>query len=106
MTDKQKQNHFDPGDFPALLEFFPAYLHEDFGEEYGSAAKAIAALLSDASGDQIYNVRQEWTTLRKHFVGQPLQSLQQALGQLGAAWHPQSDDEVRAVDEILREAEA
>ena len=27
---------FDPADYPALREFFAAYLHQDFGEEYGS----------------------------------------------------------------------
>ena len=57
MTDGEKQsNHFDPESYPALMEFLPAYLHEDFGVEYGSAARAFAALVSDANGDQIRNV--------------------------------------------------
>jgi hypothetical protein len=102
----ETENLFDPSNFPALLEFLPAYLHEDFGEEYGSVAQAITALIADASGDQIYNLRQEWNALRELFAGQPLQHLQQALRELGAAWHPQSEQEVRSVDEILRQAEA
>ena len=60
MTDEEKKsNHFDPENYPALREFLPAYLHEDFGEEYGSVARAFAALVSDASGDQIRNVKEE-----------------------------------------------
>ena len=35
---KEKAAGFDPGQFPALKEFFSGYLHEDFNDEYGSAA--------------------------------------------------------------------
>jgi hypothetical protein len=106
MTHEEGQNHFDPGDFPALREFFPAYLHEDFGEEYGSAAQAMAALRADAGDDQIHNVRKEWKILRQQFAGHPLRSLQRALGELGAAWQPQSERELQAVDEILSRTQA
>jgi len=106
MRDDEKKNQFDPRVFPALQELFPAYLHEDFGEEYGSAAQAMAALVADASGDQIHNVNEEWKRLRQQFAGRPLGSLQYALEQLGATWQPQSEQEVQAVDEILSRAEA
>lgn len=97
---------FDPEDYPALLEFLPAYLHEDFGKEYGSAPAAFAALASDASGDQVRNVKEEWAALRQAFSGQPLGNMQRALSALGAAWQLQSEQELRAVDEILSRAEA
>jgi hypothetical protein len=103
---EQKTKAFDPEDFPALREFLPAYLHEDFGEEYGSAAQAIGALIADASGDQIRNVKEEWQVLRQHFSGRAWPELQRALAQFGAAWQPQSEQELQAVDEILRRAEA
>jgi CdiI immunity protein len=107
MTDAEiKSSHFDPEDYPALMEFLPAYLHEDFDVEYGSAARAFAALVSDASGDQIRNVKEEWTALRQALSGQPLTDVQKGLAQLGAAWQPQSEEELQAVDEILRQAEA
>ena len=107
MTDDAKQsNHFDPESFPALMEFLPAYLHEDFGAEYGSAARAFAALVSDASGDQIRNMKEEWTALRQTFSERPLSDLQGGLAQLGAAWQPQSEQELQAVDEILSQADA
>jgi hypothetical protein len=107
MTHEQNRKAaFDPGDYPALLEFLPAYLHQDFGEEYGSAEKAIAALVADASGDQIRNIRDEWHALRQALAGRPLHEMQRTLGVLGAAWQPQSEHELEAVDEILRRSEA
>ena len=107
MTDEaKKSNQFDPESYPALMEFLPAYLHEDFGAEYGSAARAFAAIISDANGDQIRNVKEEWAALRQAFSGRPLPELQGGLAELGAAWQPQSEEELQAVDEILRRAGA
>ena len=93
--------HFDPARYPALAEFLPAYLHEDFCEEYGTAAVAFAALVADATGEQIRNVKKEWAALRRAFSERPLRDLQHALVLLGVAWHPQSEQELAAVDEIL-----
>jgi hypothetical protein len=104
--DAKKPNQFEPENYPALMEFLPAYLHEDFGVEYGSAARAFAAMVSDSSGDQIRNVKEEWQVLRLAFSVRPLPDMQGALVQLGAAWQPQSEQELQAVDEILRQAEA
>src|ERR1700741_1045237 len=103
--DAKKPNHFEPEGYPALMEFLPAYLHEDFAVEYGSAARAFAAIVSDANGDQIRNIKEEWTALRHVFSGCPLADLHSGLAQLGAAWQPQSEQELQAVDEILRQAE-
>jgi hypothetical protein len=104
--DEKKPSQFDPENYPTLMEFLPAYLHEDFGVEYGSAARAFAALVTDANGDQVRNVKEEWTALRREFSGRTLSEVQGGLGQLGAAWQPQSEQELRAVDEILTQAEA
>jgi hypothetical protein len=104
--DAKKPNPFEPESYPALMEFLPAYLHEDFAVEYGSATRAFAALVADANGDQIRNVKEEWLALRQVFSGRPLPDLQGGLVQLGAAWQPQSEQELQAVDEILRQAEA
>ena len=105
MIPEEKKNHFDPGNFPTLLEFLPAYLHEDFGEEYGTAAQAIEALLADISGDEIRNVKDEWRALRQTFVGQPFDGMQKALAELGTTWLPQSEQELQSVDEILNRPE-
>ena len=104
--DAKKPNHFEPESYPALMEFLPAYLHEDFGVEYGSAARAFAAMVSDANGDQIRNVKEEWLELRRAFSGRPLADMHSGLAQLGAAWQPQSEQELQTVDEILKQAEA
>ena len=106
IDDAKEPNHFEPESYPALMEFLPAYLHEDFGEEYGSAARAFAAMVSDANGGQIRNVKEEWTALRQVFLGKPLSDMQSGLAQLGAAWRPQSEQELQAVDEILSRAKA
>lgn len=97
---------FDPADYPALREFLPAYLHQDFGEFYNSAAEAVKAFLADASGDEIYDVKKEWNRFRKVFAGRPLWETQKALVEFDCAWMPQSEAELRAVDEILSHAEA
>ena len=104
--DAKKPHHFEPESYPALMEFLPAYLHEDFGVEYGSAARAFAALVSDANGDQIRNVKEEWQALRQALSGRTLPELQESLARLGAAWQPHSEEELQSVDEILRQAEA
>ena len=41
MTPQKKQTAvgFDANEFPVLKEFFSGYLHEDFSDEYGSAAE-------------------------------------------------------------------
>src|SRR5882672_3895686 len=104
--DAMRVNRFEPESYPALMEFLPAYLHEDFLAEYGSAARAFAAMVSDANGDQIRNIMEEWQALRQAFSGRTLSQVQSGLARLGAAWQPQSEEELRAVDEILKQAEA
>ncbi len=103
--EQERKKHFDPANYPALQEFLPAYLHEDFGEEYATAAETFAGLVSDASGDQISKVKEEWHSLRVTFRDHPLQNMQRALAELGAAWQPQSEHELQAIDEVLNRAE-
>ena len=97
---------FDTGDYPALREFLPAYLHQDFGEFYNSAAEAVKAFLAEASGDEIYDVKREWSVFRNAFTGRPIWEIQKALVEFDCAWMPQSEMELRAVDEILSGAQA
>jgi len=106
MTEEKQDAPFDPGNFPALLEFLPAYLHQDLGEEYDSAAEALKSFLSEASADEIRDVREEWARFRNGFAGRPLEEIKAALEQLGSAWSPENEAELRAVDEILTQAEA
>jgi hypothetical protein len=102
---KSAKKHFDKTEYPALLEFVPAYLHQDFGEEYGSAAEAVAAFLTDASEDEILRVKDEWQRLHQVLGDGSLREWQAALRRLGGAWQPQSVEEVQSVSEILSPAE-
>jgi hypothetical protein len=106
MTYESENFPFDPGNFPALLEFLPAYLHQDFAEEYDSASDALKSFLSEAGADEIRDVREEWTRLRIGFQGRPLEEIGAALERLGSAWLPEDEAELKTVDEILTRAEA
>jgi hypothetical protein len=86
--EKNKKALFDPDDYSALQDFLGGYLHEDFIEEYGSAAEALRTFLSDASGDEIQNVKEEWQRFRAFLEDRPFSESQSALYRLGAAWQP------------------
>jgi CdiI immunity protein len=104
MKEKQENKPFDPADYPALQDFFPAYLHQDFSDEYGSAAEAVKGFLADASGDEILQVKDEWKALRGALRGRSMQEMQQVVGRLGSAWIPQHETELKELDEILTHA--
>ena len=97
---------FNAEDYPALADFFPAYLHQDFGEEYSSAAGAAKGFVEDASGDEILQVKEEWNAFRNAMKGTSLQETQTALGKLGSAWQPQDETELKELDSVFREAKA
>jgi hypothetical protein len=99
--EKNKKAPFDPDDYSALQDFLGGYLHEDFIEEYGSAAEALRTFLSDASGDEIQNVKEEWQRFRAFLEDRPFSESQSALHRLGAAWQPTNGAELAVLDEIL-----
>ena len=102
--DNHSKPRFDLDDFPALQDFFWGYLHEDFAEEYGSAAEALQTFLSDASGDEIQNAKEEWQRFREILKDRPFIEIKAALRRLGAAWQPANPGEIVALDEILAQA--
>ncbi len=92
---------FDPSDFPALREFCPAYLHQEFGVEYGSAAGAVKDFLADAARDDVLQVKEEWLRFRKSFSRLPLEAIQSAIRRLGGAWLPESEADLKMIDDIF-----
>jgi contact-dependent growth inhibition (CDI) system CdiI-like immunity protein len=88
-------------DYPTLGEFFSAYLHQDFRNEYGSATKAAKHYLVDASPDEGQALRDEWQKLREKLAGQPLPVIQAAVRKLGAAWLPDSEAALKQIDAAL-----
>jgi hypothetical protein len=103
MTRQKKENavSFDASEFPVLKEFFSGYLHEDFNDEYGSAASAARAFRGDASPEESAQARQEWARLRKILAARPLSEAQTSLQKLGGAWRPQDLDEFHSLDAIF-----
>jgi CdiI immunity protein len=89
-------------DYPTLGEFFSAYLHQDFRNEYGSATKAAKHYLADASPEDGQTLRNEWQKLREKLAGQPLPVIQAAVRQLGAAWLPDSEAALNQIDIALK----
>ncbi|GAC1618622.1 MAG: hypothetical protein PVS2B2_05200 [Candidatus Acidiferrum sp.] len=92
---------FSATDYPELREFFSAYMHEDFCEEYGSAAGAASAYCGDASLEQVAQAREEWARLRQCLAGRAIAGWQEALGKLGGSWRPQAEEELRSLDEVF-----
>jgi hypothetical protein len=99
---KEKAVSFDASDFPVLKEFFAGYLHEDFNDEYGSAASAARAFRGDASAEESAQARQEWARLRKILTGRSISEVQNSLQKLGGAWRPQDLDEFHSLDAMFQ----
>jgi hypothetical protein len=89
-------------DYPTLSEFFSAYLHQDFRNEYGSATKAAKHYIADASPNDVQTLRNEWQNLREKLTGQPLRVIQAAVRKLGAAWLPDSEAALKQIDAALK----
>jgi hypothetical protein len=98
---KEKAVGFCPDEFPVLKEFFSGYLHEDFNDEYGSAAIAARAFRGDASPEESAQARQEWAKLRKILTGRSVPEVQASLQKLGGAWRPQDLDEFHSLDAVF-----
>ena len=95
------QKPFDPAEYAALREFFPAYLHQDFAEEYGSAVEAVKSFLADASSDEILQVQEEWKAFRSALRDATFSQMRAAIGRLGGAWSPGNEAELRELDKTL-----
>jgi hypothetical protein len=88
-------------DFPALREFFSGYLHQDFQDEYGSAAGAVKAFRNDASETEIEVVRREWKAWRAGPGKASTDEIAEAARKLGAAWQPQTLEDLDHVETAL-----
>ena len=93
---------FEASNYPGLREFFSGYLHEDFIDEYGSAAGAARAFCGDASGEEATQAGAEWTKLRSVLKGKPISEVQQALQKLGGSWKPEEAEELSGLDRVFK----
>jgi hypothetical protein len=88
----------------ALRQFFSGYLHQDFRDEYDSAVDAAKDFCADASPEDIEALRADWKKWRAATQRLPLPEIQASMRELGAAWLPQSTDEIDQVGNALAKA--
>jgi hypothetical protein len=103
---KDKALEINAAEFPCLREFFSGYLHEDFADEYGSAAGAARAFFGDASLEEAATTREEWTKLRKSLAGVPMPEVHSALQKLGSGWRPMEPPDLEVMDAAFRPKKA
>jgi hypothetical protein len=88
--------------FPALRRFLRGYLHEDWAEDYDSAAQAAQQFCEDADREEWQQVLREWQAFQKQVKGQPLREVNRLLQEkLGGAWEVQSAAELDAMGEAF-----
>ena len=73
--------------FPALVQFFRGYLHQDAAAEYGSAEAAVRGFKADADARQWRTLQGEWQEFLKSTRGKSLAEINSFLtGPLGGSW--------------------
>jgi hypothetical protein len=88
--------------FAALRAFVRSYLHQDFGEEYGSVRGAAAAFREDATAEEVAAVGKEWREFLVVVRGKALDEVNDLLtGKLGSAWRAGSLAELDVMTEAL-----
>jgi hypothetical protein len=90
-------------DYPALRQFLRGYLHEDWREEYDSAADAARQFAEDAEAGERRQLALEWQTFREHTKNWSLATVNKALSEaLGGSWRVVDPKELDAVSQVLR----
>ena len=99
-----KRSSPPPGSFEALRQFFSGYLHQDFREEYDSPVDAAKEFCADATAEDIAALREDWKKWWTASQRLPLPQIQASIRGLGAAWSPQSPEEINEVGDTLEKA--
>jgi len=88
--------------YPQLEAFFCGYLHQDFPEEHGDVAGAVAAFRRDASQAERRAVKREWAAFRTELADATLKATGERLTRdLGGAWTPRRRAELDELDTLL-----
>ncbi len=91
----------EPEQFPTLLAFVPAYLHQDF-EVSGGVDGAVAAWREDTAPEDTAALAQEWATFLALTEGLHASARGRLLeDSFGGAWAPGSDEELEALTRAL-----
>jgi hypothetical protein len=96
-----------PMKFPALRAFMRSYLHQDFGEEYGSVEEAVKTFCDDATEAEVSAVSVEWRAFLEMTRGKPLGEINNSLAsKLGSSWNATSVGELSEITEALDDCAA
>jgi hypothetical protein len=89
-------------DYPQLEAFFCGYLHQDYPDEHGAVAGAVAAYRRDARASERRAVKKEWKAFRAATEGETLKSIGAKLTRgLGSAWAPRRRSDLDALDALI-----
>jgi hypothetical protein len=88
--------------YPQLEAFFCGYLHQDFPDEHGDLAGAVAAFRRDATAAERRAVKREWAAFRAETAGETLKVAGDRLTRdLGGAWAPRRRADLEELDALL-----
>jgi hypothetical protein len=94
-----------PEDLPRLAQFLTAYLHEDWGQEYESAAEAVYDYLVEADLNDVEELAAEWGAFTRATRALPLDEINRILaGRFGSAWRVLSRAEIDGVSREIENA--
>jgi hypothetical protein len=89
-------------DYPQLEALFCGYLHQDYPEEHGDIAGALAAFRRDARAPERRAVKKEWKAFRVATDGETLKAIGEKLTRgLGGAWAPRKRADLAALDVLI-----
>jgi hypothetical protein len=88
--------------YPQLEAFFCGYLHQDFPEEHGGLAGAVAAFRRDAGPSERRAVKREWSAFRAETAGATIKAAGERLTRdLGSAWAPRRRADLDELDTLI-----
>jgi hypothetical protein len=85
--------------FPELHRVFAGYFHEDFPDDYGTPAAALAAFHADADLAERRRFRHEAQRFLDATASLDFSDVQTLIARLGSRWIPESR---QALESILR----
>jgi hypothetical protein len=77
-------------DFPALMQLFGGYFHQDWVDEFSTPDDAIAAFKAGASPESVYSIREELNRMLL-LVRHDLEDQQVLIRELGCYYDPTAD---------------
>jgi uncharacterized protein (DUF2267 family) len=91
------------GTFPALRQFLRGYLHQDWQEDHDTPEEAAQQFCEDASTEEREDVARDWEAFRQRTKNLSLRAVSALLNDhLGAAWRPETADQLDAVSVVFR----